>query len=186
MHISRSSLMRATALAVALVGVNVVLSGCAVDVPNGVKPVTGFDAKRYMGTWYELARIDHSFEKDLTQVSASYSLKDDGSVTVLNRGFDSVKQEWREAEGKARFLGSSDVAALKVSFFGPFYGGYNVVSLDEDYQTSLVIGCSMDYFWLLSRNRSIPEQQFNLLLQKAKTMGVDLSRVTKVPQSNRP
>lgn len=186
MHISRSSLMRATALAVALVGVNVVLSGCAVDVPSGVKPVTGFDAKRYMGTWYELARIDHSFEKDLTQVSASYSLKDDGSVTVLNRGFDSVKQEWREVEGKARFLGSSDVAALKVSFFGPFYGGYNVVSLDEDYQTSLVIGSSMDYFWLLSRNRSIPEQQFNLLLQKAKTLGIDLSRVTKVPQSNQP
>ncbi|MEF8690712.1 UNVERIFIED_CONTAM: lipocalin family protein, partial [Comamonas sp. A-3] len=100
-----------------------------------MKPVTGFDAKRYMGTWYELARIDHSFEKDLTQVSASYSLNDDGSVAVLNRGFDSVKQKWREAEGKARFLGSPDVGALKVSFFGPFYGGYNVVSLDEDYQT---------------------------------------------------
>ena len=186
MHISRSSFIRATALATVLVGANVALSGCAVDVPNGVKPVTGFDAKRYMGTWYELARIDHSFEKDLTQVSASYSLNDDGSVAVLNRGFDSIKQKWREAEGKARFLGSSDVAALKVSFFGPFYGGYNVVSLDEDYQTSLVIGSSMDYFWLLSRNRSIPEQQFNLLLQKAKTLGIDLSRVTKVPQSNQP
>lgn len=186
MHISRSSFMRATALATVLVGANVALSGCAVDVPRGVKPVTGFDAKRYMGTWYELARIDHSFEKDLTQVSASYSLNDDGSVAVLNRGFDSVKQKWREAEGKARFLGSSDVAALKVSFFGPFYGGYNVVNLDEDYQTSLVIGSSMDYFWLLSRNKTIPEQQFNLLLQKAKTLGVDLSRVIKVPQSNQP
>ena len=105
---------------------------------------------------------------------------------MLNRGFDSVKQKWREAEGKARFLGSPDVGALKVSFFGPFYGGYNVVSLDEDYQTSLVIGSSMDYFWLLSRNKTIPEQQFNLLLQKAKTLGVDLSRVTKVSQSNQP
>ena len=182
MHISRSSFMRATALATVLVGANVALSGCAVDVPSGVKPVTGFDAKRYMGTWYELARIDHSFEKDLTQVSASYSLNDDGSVAVLNRGFDSVKQKWREAEGKARFLGSPDVGALKVSFFGPFYGGYNVVSLDEDYQTSLVIGSSLDYFWLLSRNKSIPEQQLNLLLKKAQSLGVDLSRVTLVAQ----
>ncbi|MDR3067649.1 MAG: lipocalin family protein [Comamonas sp.] len=182
MHISRSSFIRATALAAALAGAQALLSGCAVHVPHGVKPVTGFDAKRYMGTWYELARIDHSFEKDLTQVSARYSLNEDGSVSVLNRGFDSVRKEWREAEGKARFLGATDVAALKVSFFGPFYGGYNVVSLDEDYQTSLVIGGSMDYFWILSRHKSMPEQQLDLLLQKARSFGVDLERVTKVAQ----
>ncbi|WEE80401.1 lipocalin family protein [Comamonas testosteroni] len=147
-----------------------------------MQPVTGFDAKRYMGTWYELARIEHSFEKGLTQVSAQYSLNDDGTVAVVNRGYDASKKEWRQANGKARFLGDPSIAALKVSFFGPFYGGYNVVSLDDQYQTSLVIGNSLDYFWLLSRSKSIPEQQFRRLLEKAQSLGVDLSQVQVVPQ----
>ncbi|ACY32656.1 Lipocalin-like protein [Comamonas thiooxydans] len=141
-----------------------------------------FDINRYLGTWYELARIDHHFEKNLIQVAARYQLNADGSISVLNRGFDARKQEWREAEGKAQFLGPSNVAALKVSFFGPFYGGYNVVSLDDEYQTSLVIGGSLDYFWLLSRQKSIPEEQLHLLLLKAQSLGVDLSRVIRVPQ----
>ncbi|WP_341679615.1 lipocalin family protein [Comamonas thiooxydans] len=141
-----------------------------------------FDINRYLGTWYELARIDHHFEKNLIQVVARYQLNADGSISVLNRGFDARKQEWRKAEGKAQFLGPSNVAALKVSFFGPFYGGYNVVSLDDEYQTSLVIGGSLDYFWLLSRQKSIPEEQLHLLLLKAQSLGVDLSRVIRVPQ----
>ncbi|MDO1476771.1 MULTISPECIES: lipocalin family protein [Comamonas] len=145
-------------------------------------PVSHFDINRYLGTWYELARIDHHFEKNLIQVAARYQLNADGSISVLNRGFDARKQEWREAEGKAQFLGPSNVAALKVSFFGPFYGGYNVVSLDDEYQTSLVIGGSLDYFWLLSRQKSIPEEQLHLLLLKAQSLGVDLSRVIRVPQ----
>ncbi|WP_149357142.1 lipocalin family protein [Comamonas testosteroni] len=145
-------------------------------------PVSHFDINRYLGTWYELARIDHHFEKNLIQVVARYQLNADGSISVLNRGFDARKQEWRKAEGKAQFLGPSNVAALKVSFFGPFYGGYNVVSLDDEYQTSLVIGGSLDYFWLLSRQKSIPEEQLHLLLLKAQSFGVDLSRVIRVPQ----
>ncbi|WP_034408412.1 lipocalin family protein [Comamonas thiooxydans] len=145
-------------------------------------PVSHFDINRYLGTWYELARIDHHFEKNLIQVAARYQLNADGSISVLNRGFDARQQEWREAEGKAQFLGPSNVAALKVSFFGPFYGGYNVVSLDDEYQTSLVIGGSLDYFWLLSRQKSIPEEQLHLLLLKAQSLGVDLSRVIRVPQ----
>lgn len=182
MHISRSSFIRATALAAVFVGTQLALSGCAVSVPRGVDPVSHFDINRYLGTWYELARIDHHFEKNLIQVAARYQLNADGSISVLNRGFDARKQEWREAEGKAQFLGPSNVAALKVSFFGPFYGGYNVVSLDDEYQTSLVIGGSLDYFWLLSRQKSIPEEQLHLLLLKAKSFGVDLSRVIRVPQ----
>lgn len=182
MHISRSSFMRATALAAVLAGTQLALSGCAVSVPPGVEPVSHFDLHRYLGTWYELARIDHHFEKNLIQVSARYQLNADGSISVLNRGFDPRKQEWREAEGKAQFLGAPNVAALKVSFFGPFYGGYNVVSLDDAYQTSLVIGGSLDYFWLLSRQKSIPEEQLRLLLQKAQSFGVDLSRVIRVAQ----
>ncbi|WP_253279355.1 lipocalin family protein [Comamonas testosteroni] len=144
--------------------------------------MSGFDVTRYKGTWYELARIEHRFEKGLSQVSAQYSRNEDGTVTVINRGYDPAKQEWRQARGRARFLGRPDVAALKVSFFGPFYGGYNVVSLDDEYQTALVIGDSLDYFWLLSRSKTIPEQQFRRLLEKASSLGVDLSRVQVVAQ----
>lgn len=182
MHFSPSALLRATAMALVITGAAVALPGCAVSVPQGVQPVSGFDASKYMGTWYELARIDHRFEKGLTQVSATYSLNADGSVTVLNRGYDPAKQAWREAQGKARFLGQADEAALKVSFFGPFYGGYNVVSLDDQYQTALVIGSSLDYMWILSRSKTIPEAQRQALLQKAQSLGVDLGQVIRVEQ----
>lgn len=182
MHFSRSALLRTAALTAVAAGIAAAFGGCAVLVPRGLQPVSGFDAKRYMGTWYELARIDHSFETGLTQVSAQYSLNDDGTVTVVNRGYDEAKKEWREAKGRARFQGDSSVAALKVSFFGPFYGGYNVVSLDDAYQASLVIGNSLDYFWLLSRSKTMPEQQFRRLLEKAQSLGVDLSRVQVVAQ----
>lgn len=177
-----SAPFRATAMALVITGAAVALPGCAVSVPQGVQPVSGFDASKYMGTWYELARIEHRFEKGLTQVSATYNLNADGSVTVLNRGYDSAKQEWREAQGKARFLGQADEAALKVSFFGPFYGGYNVVSLDDQYQTALVIGSSLDYMWILSRSKTIPEAQRQALLQKAQALGVDLGQVIRVEQ----
>ncbi len=182
MPISTSTLLRATAMALAITGAAVALPGCAVFVPQGVQPVSGFDASKYMGTWYELARIDHRFEKGLTQVTASYNLNADGSVTVVNRGYDPAKQQWREAQGKARFLGQADKAALKVSFFGPFYGGYNVVSLDEQYHTALVIGSSLDYMWILSRSKTIPETQRQALLEKAQSLGVDLAQVIPVEQ----
>ena len=182
MPFSTSALFRATTMALVITGAAVALPGCAVSVPQGVQPVSGFDAGKYMGTWYELARIDHRFEKGLTQVSATYSLNADGSVAVLNRGYDPAKQAWREAQGKARFLGQADEAALKVSFFGPFYGGYNVVSLDDQYQTALVIGSSTDYMWILSRSKTIPEAQRQALLQKAQALGVDLGQVMRVEQ----
>lgn len=182
MPFSTSALFRASALAVVITGAAVALPGCAVSVPQGVQPVTGFDASKYMGTWYELARIDHRFEKGLIQVSATYSLNADGSVAVLNRGYAPAKQAWREAQGKARFLGQADEAALKVSFFGPFYGGYNVVSLDDQYQTALVIGSSTDYMWILSRSKTIPEAERQALLEKAQSLGIDLGRVIRVEQ----
>ena len=182
MGVSKGSVFRAIALTAVAAGVAAAVSGCAVSVPKGIEPVRGFDAERYMGTWYELARIDHRFEKGLIRTSAHYSLEEDGSVTVINRGYSEEKNAWKESEGKARFLGELDVAALKVSFFGPFYGGYNVVSLDDDYQTALVIGGSFDYFWLLSRSKSIPERKFRQLLRIAQNLGVDLSRVMVVKQ----
>ncbi|MDO9436336.1 lipocalin family protein [Hydrogenophaga sp.] len=165
-----------------VVGVAVLAAGCSVSVPRNVQPVTNFDVGRYAGTWYELARIDHRFEKGLVSTSAQYTLNPDGTVKVVNRGFNLEKHAWKEAVGTARFLGDPRTAALKVSFFGPFYGGYNVVHLSDDYKTALVIGQDLDYFWLLSRERSLPEVQVNALLAEAGKLGVDLNKVIKIPQ----
>lgn len=179
-----STVTRRTALLLALSTVaSSGLLGCAVSVPAHIQPITGFDAAKYAGTWYEIARIEQWFEKDLIQTSAHYTLLSDGSMQVVNRGFHPAKQAWMESEGKARFLGDSRVAALKVSFFGPFYGGYNVVSLDSDYQVALVIGQSTGYFWLLSRKPHLPQTEIYQLLQKAQAMGVDLNKVQLVQQA---
>lgn len=158
------------------------MSGCAVRVPDNVRPVTNFDVGRYAGTWYELARIDHRFERGLVNTSAQYTLNPDGTVKVVNRGFDPQKNAWKEATGTARFLGDPRTAALKVSFFGPFYGGYNVVRLSDDYQTALVVGNQLDYFWLLSRKKTLSDAEKQALLREAARLGVDLNKVIEVPQ----
>jgi apolipoprotein D and lipocalin family protein len=93
-------------------------------MPEPVQPVTGFELKRYLGKWYEIARLDHSFEKGLSQVTAEYRLREDGDVLVFNRGFSESENEWKEAEGKAYFVNSDSEGYFKVSFFGPFYGSY--------------------------------------------------------------
>lgn len=119
--------------------------------PAGMTVIEPFDITRYLGIWYEIARLDHRFERGLQRVTASYSLREDGTVQVVNSGFDPNKAEWRESTGKAVFRASPQRAALKVSFFGPFYGGYNVIALDDAYQNALVCGPNLDYLWLLSR-----------------------------------
>lgn len=182
MSISKGMVFRIFAVTVIATGVIAAVSGCAVSIPRGIQPVAGFDVKRYMGTWYELARIDHRFEIGLSRTSAHYSLGKDGIVAVINRGYSEEKGSWRESVGKAHFLGGPDVAALKVSFFGPFYGGYNIVHLDDDYETALVIGSSLEYFWLLSRSKSIPDRKFKKLLSRAQEIGVDLNRVIVIEQ----
>lgn len=127
------------------------LFGCA-GAPDGVTPVKGFELQKYLGTWYEIARLDHSFERGLSHVTAEYSMRADGGVRVVNSGFDADAGKRQQAIGKAYFVGDSDVGQLKVSFFGPFYGGYNIIALDkETYQYSLVAGPSRDYLWILSR-----------------------------------
>ena len=142
--------------AVALMGV-MMLSACSTPrTPEGVQPVSGFDVDRYTGQWHEVARIENSFERGLTQTTATYSRNADNTIKVVNRGYDPVRKQWKEAEGHAEFVDSPDRAALKVSFFGPFYGGYNVVALDENYQWALVVGSSTEYVWVLSRTPTLP------------------------------
>ncbi len=127
------------------------LAGC-VKIPDRLTPVTGFELDRYIGTWYEIARLDHSFERGLEKVQAVYSYRDDGGVKVVNRGFDPVKKEWKEAVGKAYFVESTDTGRLKVSFFGPFYGAYNIIELDKiNYSYAVVCGPTKSYLWVLGR-----------------------------------
>ena len=147
------------------------LSGCT-GSPDGVTVVTDFEIDRYLGTWYEIARLDHSFERGLSSVSANYSLRDDGGVRVVNRGYNNQSGEWDEAIGKAYFVGASNVGQLKVSFFGPFYGGYNIIELDKsDYQYSLVAGPDRDYLWILSRTPHMQPDILQSLVDKARKLG---------------
>jgi apolipoprotein D and lipocalin family protein len=155
------------------------LGGCAYT-PDDVHPVGGFDAGRYMGTWYEVARLPNSFEKGLEQITATYSLQDDGTVKVVNRGYDVARNEWRDAIGKAKFVGAKDVGALKVSFFGPFYGGYNIVDLDPEYRHALVVGPNRSYLWILSREPAPPDAVVQRLKRKAAELGYDTSALVYV------
>jgi apolipoprotein D and lipocalin family protein len=146
------------------------VTGCTY-VPEGVEPVTDFDAGKYMGRWYEIARLENRFEKGLEQITATYALQPDGTVEVINRGFDTAQGEWREARGKAKFTGDPDTAALKVSFFGPFYGGYNVIDLDPAYTNALVVGPDRSYLWILSRTPTPPPEVVERLVAKAAKLG---------------
>jgi apolipoprotein D and lipocalin family protein len=157
------------------------LGGC-LGAPEGAEPVRGFEADRYMGRWYEIARLDHSFERGLEQVTATYALNKDGTVSVLNRGYDPAKGEWNEAAGKAKFAGAADVGALKVSFFGPFYGAYNVIDLDPDYQRVLVVGPNLSYLWILARSPSLPPDELERLTAKAGALGFDTASLIRVRQ----
>lgn len=150
--------------------------------PEGIQPITGFDANRYLGKWYEVARLENRFERGLEQVTATYGQRSDGGISVLNRGYDPQKQKWNESEGKAYFTGAPTTAALKVSFFGPFYGGYNVIALDDDYRYALVCGPNRDYLWILSRTPSVPEAVKQNYLRIARTLNFPIDQLLWVTQ----
>ena len=148
-----------------------VLGGCA-SVPEGLQPVAGFQADRYLGKWYEIARLDHSFERGLSKVTAEYSRRNDGSIQVVNRGYDARRGKWREARAVARFAGSANVASLKVTFFWPFSGAYHVIVLDQQgYNYAMVTSSSRDYLWILARQKRLDPAIQNDLLAKAKGWG---------------
>jgi apolipoprotein D and lipocalin family protein len=155
-------------------GITAVLFSCA-TAPI-VKPapiVEGFDKARYLGKWYEVARFDFAFEKNLNNTTAEYSLREDGKIAVKNRGYNYVTGKWQEAKAKARFKGSDSRAELEVSFFGPFYAAYNVIALDKDYTYALVAGSSLKYLWILSRTKTIPEAVKQDYVAVARSLGYD-------------
>ncbi len=160
------------------------LAACSTAPPEGVRPVTAFDINRYLGQWYEIARLDHSFERGMSDVSATYQLQDDGSVKVINRGYDTQRRAWKEAVGRALFIGNPGTGSLKVSFFGPFYGGYHVIALDqENYRWSLVAGPDRDYLWILARDRTLPAEVREQLVAQAQALGFATDQLIWVDQT---
>jgi len=153
------------------------LSGC-MGIPENVQPVEQFKLEKYLGDWYEIARLDHSFERGLSRVTASYSLRDDGGVRVLNRGYSEKEKIWKQAEGKAYLVQRPDQGYLKVSFFGPFYGSYVVFELDhENYQYALVSGPDKSYLWLLARSPEMKKDLRDSLVMAAAKRGFDTSKL---------
>jgi apolipoprotein D and lipocalin family protein len=160
------------------------LAGC-VGIPSHVEPVGDFSVAKYLGRWHEIARLDHSFERGLTQVTAEYSLRHDGGVRVLNRGYSAKKGRWKEAEGKAYFVRRPDEGYLKVSFFGPFYGSYIVFELDHQaYQYALVCGPNKSYLWILARTPALDPAVKTDLVAKAKALGFDTDRLVFVESAD--
>lgn len=156
----------------------VILSGgfCScTTIPDGAIAVKPFDKEKYLGKWYEIARLDFKYERDLNNTTAEYSLNDDGIIKVVNRGYNTKKEGWVEATGKAKFAGDENTGMLKVSFFGPFYSGYNVIALDDKYMYALVAGKSLKYLWILSRDKNIPEEIKNRYLKIAADIGYKTS-----------
>jgi apolipoprotein D and lipocalin family protein len=146
-------------------------------IPKNVKAIENFDVERYLGTWYEIARFDYSFERNIDNAIAQYSLGENGIVKVRNSGFNYKKGKWISANGIAKFRQARHIAALKVSFFGPFYAGYNVVALEDNYQYALVVGRSLKYLWILSRTKDIPEKIKKDYLRIAAGIGYDTSKL---------
>lgn len=154
-----------------LLAIPTALAGCT-GLPSGVRPVQNFDLDRYLGRWYEIARLDHRFERGLNNVSATYTARQDGGIDVLNRGFKPQSGRWKQARGKAYVVDEPTTGHLKVSFFGPFYGSYVVIALDhEEYRYALVGGPSRSYLWILARQRTLDKPIVDELLGQARDLG---------------
>ncbi|MCS2165117.1 outer membrane lipoprotein Blc [Scandinavium manionii] len=151
--------------------------------PPGVTVVAPFDANRYLGTWYEIARLDHNFEKGLERVTATYSLRSDNGINVLNKGYNPDRGMWQKVDGVAYFTGSSERAALKVSFIGPFYGSYNVIAVDKEYQHALVCGPDRNYLWILARTPTISNEMKQQMLDIATRQGFPVQKLIWVNQT---
>jgi apolipoprotein D and lipocalin family protein len=174
MRIKNWQLALALGLGAAAIAVN--FTSC-VSIPKGAKAVRPFNRDKYLGKWYEIARMDFKFEKNLSNVSATYSIREDGLIKVDNRGYDYIKGKWKQSIGKAKPATDKNEGRLKVSFFGPFYAGYNVIAIDKRYQYALIAGNNLDYLWILSREKTIPEDVKAGYLEKAKSLGFDVDKL---------
>ena len=176
-------LLRSATRSLYVLGLCASLVAC-LGIPEDAKPIEGFELERYLGSWYEIARLDHSFERGMSHVSAQYSLRDGGGIKVINRGFKPSDKTWSEAEGKAFFIGDSDIGQLKVSFFGPFYGAYNIIELDQvNYQYALIVGADTSYMWILARQPELDPAIVNRLVARARSLGFKVDELINTVHS---
>ncbi len=145
--------------------------------------VSDFEVNRYLGVWYEAARNPHGFESGLSSVSAEYSLNDDGTIKVLNRGYHDEDRKWDTIEGVAKLKNDPSKGWLKVSFFKPFYASYKIIHLDKDYTQAIVTGPTYGYLWILVRDPELPETELNKLVAKAGEFGFETNKLIFVDQS---
>ena len=150
--------------------------------PPGVTVVSNFDAQHFLGTWYEIARLDHRFERGLEKVTAHSSSMDDSGIQVVNRGYNPDREMWQQSVGKAYFTGDPHRAAMKISFIGPFYGGYNVIALDREYRHALICGPDRSYLWILSRTPTLSPEMKQQMLDVATRQGFDVTKLIWVEQ----
>ena len=175
-----------TRLLIYLLLIGVIMTGfysCA-TIPKGAVAVKPFNKERYLGKWYEIARIDFKYERDLKNTTAEYSLNVNGTIKVDNRGYNTKRGEWEQAIGKAKFVGEENIAMLKVSFFGPFYSGYNVIAIDDEYRYALITGKSLKYLWILSRETNIPSEVKDKYLKIAEEIGYNTTDLLWVKHDN--
>lgn len=169
----------------------ILMLGCSAAMPPQAEQaiVRSFDPTQYVGTWYEIARLDNHFEKGLEQVTAEYSLQPDGTLKVVNRGFSAEKNDWSEAVGKAKFVDAPNAdgtrtGRLKVSFFGPFYGDYTLLEVDKPYYNYALVSSGRDYLWILSRTPQLPYPIKQHLMAKAKELGFATEQLLFIRQGN--
>ena len=153
-------------------------AGCVSGPKVNNAPVSALDLNRYLGEWYEIARFDHSFERGVEQAKAKYSLKDDGTIEVVNSGIKNGKSKTAVGKGKT----TDTPGLLRVSFFGPFYADYRVMLIDKDYSRALVGSGSADYLWILSRTSGLSETAKSELLAEAQRRGYDTDKLIWVEQ----
>ncbi len=168
----------------AKIGIQILfLTGCT-GLPKDIEPVNNFDINQYLGRWYEIARLDHKFEKNLTFVTADYRKISATEIEVINRGYNPTTQKWTEATGVAKFVQEKTIGHLKVAFMVPFYASYVVFDLDKQYQYAIVTGYNRDYLWLLSRTPTVTEAVYQHFLQQAKINGFNSEKLIKVSQQH--
>ena len=158
------------------------------DEQEEIAVIDNIDANQYLGTWYEIARLDHSFERELQKVTANYIQNEDGTIKVINRGYNAKKNEWKEAEGKAYFVDPPNkdgtrTGKLKVSFFGPFYAPYHIIDLDKPYYNYVMVTSGKDYLWILSRTPQLAYPVKQHLVARAKELGFETDKLIYVPQT---
>ncbi len=158
------------------------LFGCT-GLPKGIEPIRDFDLQQYYGKWYEIARLDHRFERGLQQVSAEYSAGEDGFVVVKNRGYKKADDEWKQITGRAKFKSDPQTGHLLVSFFGPFYASYVIFELD-DYEQVYIAGGNRRNLWFLSRTPEVSEADKEKFLQKVQASGFNTEGLIWVDQSD--